>query len=201
MGGNQPHSEMFKSKIIDIGWGKNSARQKRANLIFTRIYPFLKNTGNVIDIGCGDGFVSHFLQKKGKKVTSVDIADKSVIPNLKVIVYDGKTLPFPSRKFDTALLLTVLHHTPDPKIVFNEATRVASRILIIEDIYTNIFQKIFNVFFDSWQNKPLKFFWNSYKSDGEWKKFFEDKGLKVIATEYFQDIPYLHGLYALKKAP
>ena len=190
---------MSNGKIIDIGWGKNSARQKRADLIFSRIYPFLKNSRTIIDIGCGDGLVSHLLQTKGKNVASVDIADKSVIPKLNVIVYDGKTLPFPNRKFDTALLLTVLHHTPDPKIVFKEAVRVAKRIIIIEDIYTNIFQKIFNVFFDSWQNKPLKFFWDSYKSDQEWKKFFKDNGFRASDSNYYQDIPYLHGLYVLEK--
>lgn len=191
--------KMFNGKIIDIGWSKNKSRLERTNLIFNRIYPFLKNSQNIIDIGCGEGLLSHLLQKKGKEVTLVDIADKSVIPKLKVIVYDGKKLPFPKKKFDTALLLTVLHHTPDPKIVFNEAARVAKKIIVIEDIYTNLLQKTFNVFFDSWQNKPLRFFWNSYKSDSEWKKFFIDKEFKVAATKYYQDIPYLHALYVLKK--
>ncbi len=190
---------MFNGKIIDIGWGKNKSRINRANLIFKRIYPFIKNSKTVIDIGCGEGLISHLLKKKGKNVASVDIADKSVIPDFKVIVYDGKKLPFSRQKFDIALLLTVLHHTPDPQIVFEEAARVASKVIIIEDIYTNIFQKIFNVFFDSWQNKPLRFFWNSYKSDGEWKKFFLDKRFKVIASDYYQDIPYLHALYILEK--
>lgn len=192
---------MFKGKIIDIGWGKNNFRLQRAQLIFKRIYPFLNNSQYIVDLGCGEGLIAHLLQKKGKNVTPVDIANNSVISNLKVIIYDGKKLPFARLEFESALLLTVLHHTPDPEIVFNETARVAKRIIIIEDIYTNIFQKLFNVFFDSWQNKPLRFFWDSYKSDREWKKFFKDKGFKVIATDYFQDIPYLHGLYVLEKLP
>ena len=192
---------MFKGKIIDIGWGKKNLKLQRANLIFKRIYPFLKNSQNIIDIGCGEGLISHLLQKKGKEVTLVDIADKSSIPDLKVIIFDGKNLPFAAQAFDTALLLTVLHHTPDPKIVLKEVGRVARKIILIEDLSTNIFQKLFNVFFDSWQNKPLRFFWNSYKSDSEWKKFFIDKGIKVTATDYYQDIPYLHGLYVLEKLP
>ncbi len=192
---------MFKGKIIDIGWGKKNLKLQRANLIFKRIYPFLKNSQNIIDIGCGEGLISHLLQKKGKEVTLVDIADKSSIPDLKVIIFDGKNLPFAAQAFDTALLLTVLHHTPDPKIVLKEVGRVARKIILIEDLSTNIFQKLFNVFFDSWQNKPLRFFWNSYKSDSEWKKFFIDKGFKVTATDYYQDIPYLHGLYVLEKLP
>lgn len=190
---------MFNGKIIDIGWGKNKSRINRANLIFKRIYPFIKNYETVIDIGCGEGLISHLLLKKGKNVASVDIADKSVIPDFKVIVYDGKKLPFSRQKFDIALLLTVLHHTPDPKIVFDEAARVATRIIIIEDIYTNIFQKLFNVFFDSGQNKPLRFFWNSYKSDTAWKTIFKNQGFTVIAMNYYQDIPYLHALYVLEK--
>lgn len=170
----------------------------RAQIIARRILPYLINSTNILDIGCGDGFISSILSKSGKKITAVDVVNKVQAKDIAVILYDGKRLPFPDKKFDIALLLTVLHHCPKPEIVFSEAARVSKQIIVIEDICNNFLIKLLNVFVDSFQNKPLRFYWNSYKNDREWKDFLKEKGYQ-IKTNYFQDFPYLHGVYFLKK--
>lgn len=189
----------LKEKIIDLGWDNESFRKRRASIIVGRIFPFLINAGKIIDIGCGECYIASFLKKKGKEITGVDIAARSEVGDIKVILYDGKKLPFKNKEYDVALLLTVLHHTPDPNIIFLEAARVAEKIIIIEDIHTNIIQKILNVLIDSWQNKPLRFFWDSYKSDNKWRKFFQNHGFKISHVNYYQDMPYLHAVYFLEK--
>ncbi len=186
-------------KIIDLGWSNEFFRKKRAAIIVERFFHYLKNSKNIIDIGCGEGYIADILVKRGKKITGVDVSDRSEVSDIKVTLYDGQKLPFRDKEFDTALLLTVLHHTENPQIVFDEAARVAKNLIIIEDIYTNIFQKILNVFIDSWQNKPLRFYWDSYKSDKNWRRFFKDHDFKISTSTYYQDIPYLHAVYLLEK--
>ena len=49
-------------------------------------------------------------------------------------VYDGVHLPFEDGVFDYALLVFVLHHTPDPLVVLKEALRVSRHgVIIVEN--------------------------------------------------------------------
>lgn len=185
-------------QINDIFCIGKTDKLKRAEIIVERINPYLKNSKNLLDIGCGNGYIASILKKQGKKITAVDIADNVLAKNIKPVLYDGKKLPFADKKFDTTLLLTVLHHCPVPEVLFEEAMRVSDKIIIIEDICNNFWQKLMNVFFDSLQNRPLRFYWNSYRSDLQWKTFFTKKGFKIKA-DYFQDLPYLHAVYSLNK--
>jgi hypothetical protein len=103
-----------------------------------------------------------------------------------------------------ALLLMVMHHTPDPEIVFSEASRVAKEVVVIETSYTNSINRFFTIISDAIGNLRLEAFWGSYKTDSEWKKFFENHGFKITESQKFHDtnlgiIPFLHILYFLKK--
>jgi ubiquinone/menaquinone biosynthesis C-methylase UbiE len=41
----------------------------------------------------------------------------NICPDTKPVLYDGKKMPFKDNVFDAALLITVLHHTPDPESI------------------------------------------------------------------------------------
>lgn len=178
--------------------------QKRARLVVGRVLPYIKHAKKVIDIGCGTGHVANLLTKHGKEITPADVSNKSLVSTIKPIIYDGKHLPFPDQSFDTSLLLMVLHHTPDPKVVFLEAARVGKELVIIETVYKKLFDKIVTVLFDSLGNLQPRFYWNSYRRDEDWKTFFKSAGYKVEATQYHQDhqwflIPQFHNVYYLRK--
>lgn len=169
-----------------------------------RISPYIKNSKKIIDIGSGTGDVAFILEKGGKKVTPVDVDDFHGPRLVDTVIYDGKTLPFPNRSFDTALLLMVLHHTPNPKTVFLEAGRVAREVVVIETSYTTPINKFFTVISDAIGNLRLEAFWNSYKTDKEWRVFFEKNGFKIKESHKFNDknfgiIPFLHILYYLQR--
>lgn len=179
---------------------------RRAEKIVKRIWPYLKNKKKIIDIGCGTCNIAEILVKKGKKVTPVDVIDRSFVENLKPIIYEGKNLPFSPQHFDVSLLLMVLHHTQDPDRVFSEAVRVGKDLIVIETIYEKLFDKILTILFDSLYNLQLKPYWNSYKTDNDWKKFFKRRDYKIIAKQFHRDpglipflLPYLHTVYYLKK--
>lgn len=177
----------------------------REEKIIERIFPFLKSSQKVIDIGCGKGEVTKLLRENGKKVTAVDVNSfkyPRVISD--VILYDGQKLPFSDNSFDTALLITVMHHTQNPSIVFKEAVRVGKEIVVIETTFRNLWQKIYTLLVDSIVNLQLRFYKNSYKSDSDWRKLFKDNGFKVISSKFYEDkklfTPFLHVVYYLKRS-
>lgn len=172
-------------------------------MVIGRVLPYIKHARRILDIGCGTGHVADLLIKTGKEVVPVDISNKSLVNTIKPIIYDGKHLPFPDKSFDTSLLLMVLHHTPDPAVVFSEAARVGNDLVVIETVYKKLFDKIVTVLFDSLGNLQPRFFWDSYRRDEDWKTFFKSKGYSVEATQYHKDwwflVPYFHNVYYLKK--
>jgi len=178
--------------------------RKRSEIVVQRIVPYLKNSNKIIDIGSGTGDVAFLLEKIGKKITPVDVNNFHGPRLVKTIIYDGKTLPFKDKSFDTALLLTVLHHTSNPGAVFLEASRVANEVIIIETSYTNSINRFFTIISDAIGNLRLEASWSSYKTDKDWKTFFEKHGFQIKESHKFNDrnlgiIPFLHILYYLKK--
>jgi len=187
---------MFKSLI------KKTIRA-RSNTVIDRVNPYIEKSKKIIDIGSGTGDVALLLKQSGKDITPVDVADFHGIRVLETTIYDGKKLPFPNKSFDTALLLMVLHHTPDPQLVFSEAARVAKEIVVIETSYTNSFDKFLTVVADAIGNLRLNAFWKCYKTDKEWRELFAKNGFKVVKSQQYHDrslgIPFLHIAYYLQQ--
>lgn len=176
--------------------------RRRSETVISRIMPYIKNSNKIIDIGSGTGDVASLIKAQGKNITPVDVADFHGPRMIKTIIYDGKTLPFKEKSFDIALLLMVMHHTPDSEVVFKEAARVAKEIVVIETSYTNPINRILTIISDAIGNLRLEACWNSYKTNGEWQKFFTDHGFIIKQIQKFRDknlgvIPFLHILYYL----
>lgn len=175
----------------------------RSVAVVNRILPFLIRSKKIIDIGSGTGDVTFLLGKHGKDVTPVDVGDFHGPRLVETTVYDGQKLPFPDKSFDTAMLLMVMHHTPNPEIVFDEASRVAKEIVVIETSYTSPVSRWFTIMSDTVGNLRLKAFWSSYKSDPEWKGFFSRKNYKIVKTQKYNDrnfgLPFLHIVYYLRR--
>ena len=139
--------------------------------------------GNVLDVGAGRCYIARELKEKYKiKPTCIDVDDLNET-DLKLIVYDGKRIPYKNNKFDTVLLVYVLHHCENPINVLKECKRVCKKngkIIIFED-----FGFIFLTYIMDWiANKmhnvdaPLNF-----KSYDEWMKIFEALNLRLLYCE------------------
>lgn len=89
---------------------------------------------DVLDIGCGPGWVSVQYAGGDARVTSVDLTDTAVSlakkhlalkdVSAKFGVASAENLPFPSNSFDLVVASGVLHHTPDCQKAITEAFRV-----------------------------------------------------------------------------
>lgn len=89
---------------------------------------------NMLDIGCGEGFVLHYL--RSKNATGVDISRtalkvaKSLNPNYKFIEASIYDLPFKNDNFDIIIVLEVLEHLEDPQKAIDKIKRFSKRYFV-----------------------------------------------------------------------
>jgi methionine biosynthesis protein MetW len=87
----------------------------------------------VLDVGCGDGSVSEFLEKNGFDVTSLDISQNAIEKAKyerglkKCIVGNAEQLPFSNETFDIVFLGDVIEHLFNPQKAIMEANRVLKK--------------------------------------------------------------------------
>ncbi len=91
----------------------------------------------VLDVGCGNGFIAHHLSALvGTSAIGIDLSD-SAEAAINYRQYDGARFPAPDNSFDAVLLCYVLHHAQDVSLVLNEVRRVlrdGGLAVIYEDI-------------------------------------------------------------------
>jgi ubiquinone/menaquinone biosynthesis C-methylase UbiE len=152
---------------------------------------------SVLDVGSGNGALAKILVDKGYQVQALDVKDKSAFSEIHPRLYDGKTFPFRDDSFDMAQIITVLHHAGDHRLIINEAKRVAKRIIIMEDIYSNSIQKCLTFFFDSLNNWEFLGHPHSNRTDTEWRQLFDELELELVEVKYhrflmiFSQVTYL----------
>jgi Methylase involved in ubiquinone/menaquinone biosynthesis len=107
---------------------------RRVRVLTRELSALLPANGQVLDVGCGDGLLAALMQKEKPNVviTGIDVLvrDQTHIP---VVKFDGTTIPFADRSFDTVVFVDVLHHTNDPVLLLREAARVARNTIVIKD--------------------------------------------------------------------
>ena len=98
----------------------------------------------LLDIGCGNGYVTCLYAGAGAGVSAIDLTEKAVeltksrlnIQGLSAEVQkaDAENLPFDDQSFDVVVSFGVLHHTPDTEKALAEIFRVlkpGGRILLM----------------------------------------------------------------------
>jgi SAM-dependent methyltransferase len=105
----------------------------------------------VLDVGCGDGLLSAVLQSKRP---DIGVQGTDVLPrtqtHIPVDLFDGVHLPVADGSFEVVLFSDVLHHTGDPAILLREASRVATRHILIKDHYRKGFAANARLRFMDW---------------------------------------------------
>jgi 2-polyprenyl-3-methyl-5-hydroxy-6-metoxy-1,4-benzoquinol methylase len=87
----------------------------------------------VLDLGCGEGYGTHFLSSHVRTITGLDVDEKVVEHakqkygqggNCTYSVYDGLKIPFEAGQFDAVISFQVVEHAPDEQAFVKEAARV-----------------------------------------------------------------------------
>lgn len=155
--------------------------RKSALVKFSLFKDYFTKNASIIDVGTGSGHFALLLQEKSYEIQSVDVVDKTNGATITPKIYDGKKLPFESNLFDVAMLITVLHHCPNPETVFKEVVRISkNRIFILEDVYSNRIMKYLTWFADSIANFEFIGHPHTNKSEVEWEALFKEYRLNLI---------------------
>ena len=138
--------------------------------------------GRLLDVGCGEKpFESIFLPYVSEYVgieyadtfESTKSSDRKTKPDF---YYDGKTLPFESRSFDTVISIQVLEHTPDPRRLVQEIGRVVKKDGLV----------VMNAPFSfRLHEEPFDYF--RYTPHG-WRALFDEAGLEVTEIRPMGDL-------------
>ena len=88
----------------------------------------------ILDVGCGSGYYTHELVRRGARVTATEYAPAALtqaIRNLGALathvdfrLEDAQRLRLPEAAFDKVLLTEVIEHVPEPERAIAEAARV-----------------------------------------------------------------------------
>lgn len=86
----------------------------------------------ILDMGCGGGFLSNDLAVAGHTVTGIDLSTSSLrvaesqdrTHSVRYQQGDVYRVPFPRESFDVVTAMDLLEHVSDPQKVISEATRV-----------------------------------------------------------------------------
>jgi SAM-dependent methyltransferase len=137
----------------------------------------------LLDVGCGDGTLARSITERrhGLRAMGVDIRARphTAIP---VRECDAHELPFADRSYDVVMLVDMLHHAEQPALLIREASRVASRAVIIKDHLTGAWLSHQRLQLMDWVGNighgvPLRY---AYWSATEWDAAFRQADLREI---------------------
>ena len=150
---------------------------------FAAIRPFLRGR-TLLDVGAAEGYIGECAaQHAGMDVRLADVVDLNRT-ELPLDLYDGHTLPYSEKSFDTVTVLLTLHHCAEPDCVLSEVRRVArERVIVTESVYRTragrrmlyLMDRAFNGF-RSEGSMPVCL---HFRTARQWREAFKEAGLTV----------------------
>jgi ubiquinone/menaquinone biosynthesis C-methylase UbiE len=157
---------------------------RRARVLSSVLAEYLSQRADVLDVGCGDGMISRLVQKTRPDIS---IRGIDVVPRpqtyIQVDLFDGKQIPFPDSAFDTVVLVDVLHHTTDPRVLLDECSRVSKGNVLIKDhvlrgLLARSTLRLMDWVGNAPHGVPLPY---NYLTTSQWRALFAAVGLRVAA--------------------
>lgn len=168
----------------------------KAKRIGGEIVKLAKSSKKILDFGCGDMILTKFVTDKlpKSKVSGIDVIDTN-LTDLKPIIYPGDKIPFKDSSFDLAYVVFVLHHIQEQEKSLLELARVTKKLIIVEEVYNNVFEKYLTFIHDWIVNRAESLEVNipfTFHSDLEWKRIFKKIGFKLVSEKRAYQLPFLN---------
>src|SRR5262249_26055496 len=139
----------------------------------------------VLDIGCGNGFIAHHLSAMlGASVIGIDVTPTTEAP-IDFRRYDGAHIPLADNSVDAVLLCYVLHHAQDTSMLLSEVKRVLrpnGLAVIYEDIPQTPWDRFFCWMHNlQWRKRtgPCTF-----RGEVGWRKHFRSFGFEILRDRH-----------------
>ena len=158
---------------------ENVISSRRMPAIAAHIRAIIPPGARILDVGAGDGFIDSLIVdgRSDISIVAVDVRprDHTFVP---VATFEGAVLPFDDQAFDVVMLIDVLHHAPDPRMLLREAARVGRTVIVKDHTKDGIMAGLRLAFMDyvgnRYANVALP---NVYFTTGQWRRLFADLGL------------------------
>ena len=166
-------------------WLRERRRRKvgRAYDMALEIARVVPRGSEVLDVGCGNGYIAHHLSAMlGTTVTGIDVADSTEAP-IDYRQYDGREFPAADSSFDAVVLAYVLHHAQSLKTILAEAhrsLREGGSLVVYEDIPERWWDRIVCTIHNrKWRKRtgPCTFL-----CEDEWRDTFAAEGFQLCST-------------------
>lgn len=103
-------------------------------------FPLMKNSRSVLDVGCAAGGTYNIIKTVNPDIlyTGIDVsqgmveAARKIFPGVDFRMSSGDILDFSDNSFDVVIVLGVLNHVPDYKILIRESYRVARKFCLLD---------------------------------------------------------------------
>lgn len=120
---NHPIALLRAENNLRTPWICNELKQRFPNKI------------DVLDVGCGGGFLTNALALEGHEVTGIDLSGSSLevarrhdkTQSVQYLQGDAYHLPFEAGTFDCVCAMDILEHVEDPARLIAEASRVLKK--------------------------------------------------------------------------
>jgi len=165
-------------------WARERRRRKvgRAYDMALEIARVIPCGAEVLDVGCGNGFIAHHLSAMlGTSVVGIDVAT-STEAAIEYRRFDGIHFPLEDDSVDAVLLCYVLHHAQDTGAVLNEVRRVLRNgglAIIYEDIPASWWDKgVCWIHNRQWKDRtgPCAF-----RNESEWRALLVSLDFEIVS--------------------
>lgn len=157
--------------------------QRRVNVLAGHLAEMVVQDASVLDVGCGDGLLASRLSELRPDL-SISGMDILVRPGARIPVtpFDGTTIPMESDSVDVVMMIDVLHHTHDPRIMLREASRVARQRVIIKDHYLQgiAAHRTLSVMDSVGNTRHGVVIPNNYQTPQQWSQHYEFSNLREV---------------------
>ncbi len=160
----------------------------------------------VLDVGCGNGYIAHHLSGLlDAPVRGIDL-DATTEALIEYQRFDGTNFPVPDRSFDAVLLCYVLHHAQDLPAILSELRRTlrdGGLVVVYEDVPERAWDRLFCALHNrKWRSRtgPCTFL-----QAQDWGEVFNLGGFEILKTRQLSrwrniSHPVSRRLYVLQRA-
>ncbi len=188
-------------------WLRERRRRKvgRAYDMALEIARVIPRGSEVLDIGCGNGFIAHHLSAMlATDVIGIDVMEATQAP-IDYRRYDGVRIPLAEDSVDAVLLCYVLHHARDVSSLLTEIKRVlrpGGMAVIYEDIPETLWDRFICWTHDlKWRRRTGAC---TFQSEAGWRSVFAAAGFTVSRERQLSRLrnlthPVCRRLYVLRE--